>query len=67
MVIYMDDKLIIKPKKHLGEFAVVSARMPMELIRRLDEIGNRTGRSRNELINICVDFALDRIEIPEKK
>lgn len=63
----MDDKLVIEPKKHLGEYSVVSARMPQELIKRLDKISSQTGRSRNELINICVDFALDRIEIPNKK
>jgi len=63
----MDDKLIINPKKNVGEFSVVSARMPVALIKRLDEVGNKTGRSRNELISICVDYALDRIEIAKKE
>ncbi len=59
------EKFIIHPKKTYGENTVVSCRMPIELVKRLDEIGNQTGRTRNELVLRCIEFALDKLEIAE--
>ncbi len=59
------DKFVIRAKKTYGENTVVSCRMPLELVDRLDKIGNKTGRTRNELILRCVEFALERLEIAE--
>ena len=33
------------------------------LIDKLDDIARKTGRSRNELIQMCIDFALENLEI----
>lgn len=56
-------KLVIAPKKYIGETAVVSARLPNDLIKRIDEICEITGRSRNEVLQMCIEFAVDNIEI----
>lgn len=61
-----NDKFIVRTKKSYGENTVVSCRMPLELVDKLDKIGNKTGRTRNELILRCVEFALDKLEIVEE-
>lgn len=61
-----NDKFIVRTKKNYGENTVVSCRMPLELVDKLDKIGNKTGRTRNELILRCVEFALDKLEIVEE-
>ncbi len=58
-----DDKLIITAKKYVGESAVVSARLPVDLIKRLDDICNVTNRNKNEVIQMCIEFAVEHIEI----
>lgn len=60
------DKFIVRSKKVYGENTVVSCRMPVELVKKLDAIGNQTGRTRNELILRCVEFALEKLEIVEE-
>lgn len=60
-------RFIIHPRKSaFGKSSVVSARLPDEMIKKLDEVANLTGRSRNELIQMCIDFAFDNLEIAEK-
>lgn len=58
-----EKKLKISTKKYIGETAVVSARLPNDLIRKIDEICEMTGRTRNEIIQICLEFSVDNIEI----
>lgn len=58
-----EDKLKITTKKYVGESAVVSARLPVDLIKRLDDICDVTRRNKNEIIQMCIEFAVDRIEI----
>lgn len=59
----MEKKLKVSTKKYIGETSVVSLRMPNVLISRIDEICSKTGRTKNDLIIKCLDFALDNIEI----
>lgn len=61
-----NDKFIVRTKKVYGENTVVSCRMPVELVDKLDKIGCKTGRTRNGLILKCVEFALDKLEIVEE-
>lgn len=63
MINLANKKLVIAPKKYTGETAVVSARLPNDLIKRIDEICEITGRSRNEVLQMCIEFAVDNIEI----
>ena len=67
VVAMAEDKFIIRPKRTYGENTVVSCRMPVEMVKRLDSIGGKTGRTRNELILKCVEFALDKLEIAEEE
>ena len=56
-------KLIIPPKKYKGETTVVSVRMPKNMIADLDKVAESTGRTRNELMLMCMEFALNNLEI----
>ena len=58
-----ETKLVIASKKFRGESSVVSVRLPNELIRHLDTIAEETGRTRNELIQTCLEYALNNLEI----
>ena len=55
------DNLILKPKRGKGEdgYKVFSIRVPEETLSRLDDISSKTNRSRNELVNIFLTFAMD--------
>lgn len=61
----MDDKLIVKPKRPKGEdgYKVFSVRIKENVVEKIDEISTKTGRSRNELIGMFLEFAVDRCEI----
>ena len=63
----MDTKLIITSKKYRGETMVVSSRLTNELVEELDKIAERTGRTRNEIIQMCLEFAVDTVEVKEDK
>lgn len=63
----MENKLKLKPKKYIGTTSVVSLRMPDELIESLDKISTETGRTRNDIIIKCIDFALENIVIESRK
>lgn len=58
-----EKRLKISAKKYIGETAVVSARLPNDLIKKIDEICEKTGRNRNEIIQICLEFSVDNIEL----
>ena len=49
-----EKKLKISAKKYNGDTAVVSARLPSDLIKEIDEICETTGRNRNEIIQLCL-------------
>lgn len=57
-------KLIIttKPKGEDGH-KTFSIRIKDETVARLDEIAKKTNRSRNDLINTLLDYAMDYCEI----
>ena len=44
---------------------VVSVRMKGELIERLDDLSAKTNRSRNELVNLLLNAAIDIVKIEE--
>ena len=62
--ITINQKLIItkKPKGEDGH-KVFSIRIKDETIERLDDIAKQTNRSRNDLINMLLDFAMDYCEV----
>ena len=52
-------------KRGDDEYKIVSVRMKDELIDKLDKLSTDTNRSRNELINILLDAAVDIVKIEE--
>lgn len=61
----MKDKLIISKKPLKGDdgFKTFSIRIKDETVEKLDKLSQETNRSRNELINILLDWAVDNSEV----
>ena len=59
----MKDNLFINKKKGEDGYKVFSIRVPDETVNRLDKLSQATNRSRNELINILLEFGLDNSEV----
>ncbi len=61
----MKDKLIINKKNLKGEdgYKTFSVRIKDETVSKLNALSKATNRSRNELINILLDFAIDNSEV----
>ena len=62
-----DKKLVISSKKYRGDSSVVSVRLPDDMIERLDAIVEQTGRTRNEIIQKCLTYSIENIEITDHK
>lgn len=58
-----DKKLVITTRKYVGESAVISARLPIDLIKRIDDICDVTQRTKNEVVQMCLEFAVEHIEV----
>jgi predicted DNA-binding protein len=61
----VEKKLVIKKKAFKGEdgYKTFSIRIREETVARLDKLSQKTNRSRNELINILIDYAIDNCEV----
>ena len=61
----MKEKLIISKKSLKGEdgYKTFSIRIKDETVTKLDILANETNRSRNELINILLDYAIENSEV----
>jgi predicted DNA-binding protein len=59
-------KIQITPKKYNEETTVISMRMPKDMLRDIDAVATQTGRTRNEILMLSMEFALDNIEIIDK-
>ena len=59
------DNLIIVPKRPKGEdgYKVFSIRIKEELVHKLDDVSSKTGRSRNEIISLFLEYAAERYSI----
>lgn len=53
------------PRKGDDGYKVVSVRMREEMLERLDALSARTNRSRNELINLLLDAAMEIVKVEE--
>ncbi len=64
-----DNKLVIRPKKAKGEdgYKTFSIRIKDELVEKLDTVASQTGHSRNELIGILLNYALEHCIIEKNK
>ena len=61
----MKEKLIINKKNLKGEdgYKTFSVRIKEETVARLNKLSEETNRSRNELINILLDYAIDNSKV----
>lgn len=62
-----EKKLVISSKKFRGDSSVVSARLPNDMIEKLDAIAEQTGRTRNEIIQKCLAYSIENIEVTDNK
>ncbi|WP_300135233.1 ribbon-helix-helix protein, CopG family [uncultured Oscillibacter sp.] len=53
------------PRRGDDGYKVVSVRMREEMLERLDTLSARTNRSRNELINLLLDAAMEIVKVEE--
>ena len=58
--------LRISPKRYSGETTIVSMRLAKDLLRDIDAVANVTGRTRNEIMTMSLEFALEHMEIAMK-
>lgn len=61
----MAEKLIVQRKNMKGEdgHRVFSVRLKEEIVRKLEEIADQTNRSRNELINLFLEYAIENCQV----
>ena len=61
----MEDKLIINKKCLKGEdgYKTFSVRIKDETVKKLNKLSDETNRSRNELINVLLDYAIDNCSV----
>lgn len=61
----MEEKLIINKKSLKGEdgYKTFSIRIKEDTVMNLDDLVCKTNRSRNELINILLDYAIRNCEV----
>ncbi len=63
----MKEKLIITKKSLKGEdgYKTFSIRIKEELVGKLDALAQKANRSRNDLINTLLEYAVENYEIAE--
>lgn len=44
---------------------VLSVRVPKDLIKRFDEIAKQTGRTRNEIVQQCLEFSIENMIVED--
>ncbi len=61
----MNEKLIIRKKNLKGEdgYKTFSIRIKDETVLKLNELSKKTNRSRNELINILLEYAMNNCTV----
>lgn len=59
-------KLVIEPKKFkIDSTTIISARIPCELMKKIEFLAKKTNRNRNEIIQILLDYAVDNVVIKD--
>ncbi len=50
-----------------NEKVVISIRLEIDKLNKIDDISNKINISRNELINQCLNYALENVEFSKSK
>ena len=58
-----DKKLVIQNKKSSIESTIISMRIQKDLLMEIDEVVSKTGNSRNEVLQMCLRFAMDNLQV----
>jgi predicted transcriptional regulator len=59
-----EKKLVIVPKKFKTDTTtIISARVSVDLMRKIESLAKKTNRNRNEMIQILLDYAVDNAVI----
>lgn len=59
--------LRIAPKKYAGETTIISMRLSKDLVKDIDNVAALTGRNRNEILTMSLEFALNHMEVVMKE
>ena len=59
-------RLVIPPKRYIGETSIVSMRIPKDMLKDIDTAAKAAGRTRNEILQMSLEFALNHMEISNK-
>lgn len=58
-----EKKLVIQPQKYGGETSVISMRIPKDMLSVVDTVVAETGKTRNEILMLSIEFALEHMVI----
>lgn len=62
-----DKKLVLSTKKFKEDSTtIISARMPTELLKKIEHLAKKTNRNRNEMVQILLSFAVENTVIKEE-
>ena len=56
-------ELVIQAHKYGGESAVISVRLPKDMLLDIERVTNDTGRTRNEILVTAIEYALDNMKV----
>lgn len=56
----------INARKYSGESSVISIRIPKDMLEDVDRAAAASGRTRNELLSMSIEFALKHMEIEKE-
>ena len=63
-----EKKLVLSAKKFKADSTtIISARVPTELIKKIEDLAKRTNRNRNEMVQILLSYALDNAVVEEEE
>jgi metal-responsive CopG/Arc/MetJ family transcriptional regulator len=62
-----EKKFIIRPQKYNGGTSVISMRIPGDMLEDVDKVAAETGRTRNEVLMLSIEYALKNLVIEDEK
>ena len=62
-----EPRLHIPHKRYTEETTIISMRMPKDMLRDIEQVAQQTGRTRNDILMLSLEFALDHMEVEKKE
>lgn len=63
-----EKKLVLSAKKFKSDSTtIISARVPTDLVKRIEELAKKTNRNRNEIVQILLTYAVDNAVVEEEE